>query len=227
LIPTIESVRYNFINSGLYDGLFVLQDKETETLWNHMTGEAVYGHHAGLRMEVSNLLNMNVEQALALDADMEIAISDRRYNMIRSTATTYSPSNSDAKLMEQFVVTLGEEDQRRPRMDMGLGIWTGSSQRYYPVETLRNRGNYLVDNVDGRDLLIFLEPLTSTPTAIYWESDKVELEGREFVLSDGYRIQNGQLKTDLGEQVNIEQPQQIFTRWYGFALTFPETEVFQ
>ena len=55
----------------------------------------------------------------------------------------------------------------------------------------------------------------------------MELEGREFVLSDGYRIQNGQLKTELGEQVNIEQPQQIFTRWYGFALTFPETEVIQ
>ena len=51
-----------------------------------MTGEAVYGHHAGLRMEISNLLNMNVEQALALDADMEIAISDRRYNIVGNTA---------------------------------------------------------------------------------------------------------------------------------------------
>ncbi len=227
MIPTIESVRYNFINSGLYDGLFVLQDKETETLWNHMTGEAVYGHHAGLRMEVSNLLNMNVEQALALDADMEIAISDRRYNIVGNTAGVYSPDNKDAELMQQFIVTLGQEDQRRPRMDMGLGIWTNSSQRYYPLETLRNQGNYLVDNIDGRDLLVFLEPLTSTPTAIYWKSDAVKLEGREFILSDGYRIQNAQLTNELGEQVNIEQPQQIFTRWYGFALTFPETEVFQ
>ena len=129
--------------------------------------------------------------------------------------------------MQQFVVTLGSEDQRRPRMDMGLGVWTDSSQRYYPLETLRSQGNYMVDTVDGRDLLVVLEPLTSTPTAIYWKPGKVELEGREFILSDGYRIQNGQLKTELGEQVNIEQPQQIFTRWYGFALTFPETEVFQ
>jgi hypothetical protein len=129
--------------------------------------------------------------------------------------------------MQQFIVTLGQEDQRRPRMDMGLGIWTNSSQRYYPLETLRNQGNYLADNIDGRDLLVFLEPLTSTPTAIYWKSDAVKLEGREFILSDGYRIQNAQLTNELGQQVNIEQPQQIFTRWYGFALTFPETEVFQ
>ena len=28
-----------------------------------------------------------------------------------------------------------------------------------------------------------------------------------------------------GNRVNAEQPQQIFTRWYGFSLTFPETEV--
>ena len=129
--------------------------------------------------------------------------------------------------MEQFIVTLGPEDQRRPRMDMGLGIWTDSSQRYYPLETLRSEGSYLVDTVDGRDLLVILEPLTSTPTAVYWKSDEVELEGTEFLLSDGYRIQNGQLKNEAGEQVDIDQPQQIFTRWYGFALTFPKAEVIQ
>ena len=53
MVPTIEGQTYNFINSGLYDGLFVLQDTETETLWNHMTGEAVYGLHAGLGVVLS------------------------------------------------------------------------------------------------------------------------------------------------------------------------------
>ncbi|HBX98743.1 MAG TPA: hypothetical protein DEG93_00140, partial [Gammaproteobacteria bacterium] len=150
MVPTIEGQTYNFINSGLYDGLFVLQDTETETLWNHMTGEAVYGLHAGLNMPISNLLHMNVKKALATDQDMEIAISDRRYNVAGNTAGiagTYSPDNKDAELMEQFIVTLGPEDQRRPRMDMGLGIWTDSSQRYYPLETLRSEGSYLVDTV--------------------------------------------------------------------------------
>ena len=230
MVPIIEGQTYNFINSGLYDGLFVLQDTETETLWNHMTGEAVYGLHAGLNMPISNLLHMNVKKALATDQDMEIAISDRRYNLAGNTAGvagTYSPDNKDAELMEQFIVTLGPEDQRRPRMDMGLGIWTDSSQRYYPLETLRSEGSYLVDTVDGRDLLVILEPLTSTPTAVYWKSDEVKLEGTEFLLSDGYRIQNGQLKNEAGEQVDIDQPQQIFTRWYGFALTFPKAEVIQ
>ncbi|SVE34772.1 uncharacterized protein METZ01_LOCUS487626, partial [marine metagenome] len=96
MVPTIEGQTYNFINSGLYDGLFVLQDTETETLWNHMTGEAVYGLHAGLNMPISNLLHMNVKKALATDQDMGIAISDRRYNLAGNTAGvggTYSPDN--------------------------------------------------------------------------------------------------------------------------------------
>ena len=28
-----------------------------------------------------------------------------------------------------------------------------------------------------------------------------------------------------GRRQNAERPQQVFTRWYGFALTFPGTEV--
>jgi hypothetical protein len=30
-----------------------------------------------------------------------------------------------------------------------------------------------------------------------------------------------------GRRVEVERPQQVFTRWYGFALTFPGTEIFE
>ena len=32
---------HHFENVGLYDGLFVMQDTESKTFWNHMTGEAL------------------------------------------------------------------------------------------------------------------------------------------------------------------------------------------
>ena len=41
LVPTIGGAMHHFENVGLYDGLFVMQDTESKTFWNHMTGEAL------------------------------------------------------------------------------------------------------------------------------------------------------------------------------------------
>ncbi|MBL4819515.1 MAG: DUF3179 domain-containing protein [Gammaproteobacteria bacterium] len=228
MVPTIEGKTYNFVNSGLYDGLFVLEDKETRTLWSHMTGEGLYGPHASYKMPVSNLLQMNVAQAMAMDSDMVIAISDRPYkNGTGFTNGRWNPENLDAKLMPAFVETLGDEDERLDRMAMGLGIWTDDTRRYYPTETIRARGKYLVDEIEGRKLLIVLDPLTSTPTALYWNTDEATIEGRDILLDDGFKISNGVLYDSEGELVEVERPQQLFTRWYGFALTFPGSEIIE
>ena len=36
--------------------------------------------------------------------------------------------------------TLGAEDKRLPRMALGLGVWTGKTQRFYTLKTLRAAG---------------------------------------------------------------------------------------
>ncbi len=226
MTPQAEIADYNFVVSGLYDGLFVMEDEQTKSLWSHMTGQGIYGKHAGHQIPVSNLLHMSVRQALEMDPGMQLAMSERPYNSgSNRPAAGYSPGDTSATLMPIFIETLGEEDNRRPRMDLGLGVWTVNTKRYYSVEVLRANDNRIIDEIDGRSLLVFLEPLTSTPSAVYWESESVTLQGREFELDDGYSIKNSQLFDPSGARVTVEQPMQIFTRWYGFALTFPETEV--
>lgn len=211
--------------SGLYDGLFVMQDEQTGSLWNHLTGESMYGQHAGETMPASNLLHMNVTQALEADPDMLLAVSDRPYVLDREGAARWSPEDEDAELFDFFVATLGEEDDRRPQMDIGLGVWTADTQRYYPMELLRENGFHNSEALEGRELLVVLEPLTSTPLALYWTTSTVTRDGRDLLLDDGYRISNSQLFDGSGERVAMERPMQSFTRWYGFSLTFPETEV--
>jgi hypothetical protein len=133
LVPTINDKMHHFNNVGLYDALFVMQDTETKTLWNHITGEAVYGPLVGRTLgPVSNLLQMNVKQALEMDPAMKIAISDRPYvaggRQFGTARGGLSPrssvGNPNAQLSPMFIETLGKEDTRRPRMDMGLAIWT-------------------------------------------------------------------------------------------------------
>ncbi|MFB3104175.1 MAG: DUF3179 domain-containing (seleno)protein, partial [Pseudomonadales bacterium] len=68
LTPTINGQTFHFVVAGLYDGLFVMKDDKTSTLWNHVTGEGMYGEHAGTQLPIGNLLQMNADQAVQMDA---------------------------------------------------------------------------------------------------------------------------------------------------------------
>lgn len=221
LTPTVDGRVLHFYAGGLYDGLAVLQDKETGTLWNHVTGEAMHGPLMGSQLAASNLLQMNVAQALETDPSTRIAISDQPYNtrVIRLT-------DLRATLTPMFEGTLGVEDDRRDRMELGIGIWEGDRSRFYPMTTLRQSGNVLLDDFGGREILVYIDPTTSTPAVLYVDVDGARKEGRDIWLSDGSVIRSGVLYGPTGEPVTIERPFQLFTRWYGFSLTFPDVDIY-
>jgi hypothetical protein len=216
----------HFDNVGLYDGLFVMQDQESKTLWNHISGEALYGPHVGRTLgPVGNLMQMTVQGALEFDPSLQVAISDRPYTG-RSGRPGQRPPSDNAQLMPMFIETLGEEDTRRPRMDMGLGIWTDETRRYYPMEEIRARDGAFIDRLDGRDVLVYIEARSATPTAIFVDAESATVEGNEVRFDSGAVVRSGVLYDADGNRQERELPQQIFTRWYGYALTFPGAEVF-
>lgn len=218
----------HFDNVGLYDGLFVMQDRESKTLWNHISGEAMFGPHVGRTLgPVGNLLQMTVEEVLEFDPSAQVAISDRPYTRSGGRSGTPGQGNlgADAELMPMFIETLGEEDPRRPRMDMGLGIWTATTRRYYPMEEIREQGA-IIDTLDGRDVLVYIESRSATPTAIFIDAESATVEDNEILLDSGAVVRSGVLLDAAGNRLDAERPQQIFTRWYGYSLTFPGAEVF-
>ena len=243
MVPTIDGKLHHFTNAGLYDGLFTLYDAETHTLWNHLTGEAEYGPLVGRTLgPPGNQLQMNVKQALEQDLRTEIAISDRVYfagGKRFGTAGGIGPDrggggggqgpggpNPDAVMSDRFRGTLGKEDQRRPRMELGLGVWTATTRRYYPVATIRERGGALLDQLDGRSVLIYIDRESSTPGALFVRSATVRIQDKDVLLDNGSTVRTGVLLDRAGKRLAMERPQQTFTRWYGFVLTFPDTGVF-
>lgn len=218
-----------------------MQDGETKTLWNHITGEAMYGALAGRNLgPVGNLLQMNAKQALAIDPKMQIAISDRVYfaggrqfgfagagsPKVGAGAREGGKPNPNAEMSTRFISTLGKEDPRRPRMELGLGLWTETTRRYYPMGRIRDYGGALVDELDGRKLLVYIDPETNTPAAFYVAATTATIQGQEIHLNNGAAVRDGVLFSRGGKRLAVEHPQQVFTRWYGFVLTFPGCEVF-
>ena len=230
LVPTIDGTAHHFEAVGVYDALFVLQDVESKTLWNHITGEALYGPHVGHSLgPMGNVLQMTVEQALAMAPEIDVAISDRPYLSGPSDDAgrngELAPENKDAQLRPSLVETLATEDDRLPRMPMGLGVVTDSTVRFYPMDLIEERGA-LLDTVDGRGVLVFMDPATYTPAAFFTNASTASLQDRDIHLEGGRVVKLGVLHGRDGTRVDTERPQQLFSRWYGFALTFPEPDIF-
>ena len=232
---------HHFDNVGLYDGLFVMQDQETRTLWNHITGEALYGPLVGRTLgPMGNLLQVSVEQALVREPMMPVAISDSPYSINGQLFGREGPiaggrggrgagrsrlDDPNASLRVGFIETLGVEDTRLERMELGLGVVTENTVRFYPMSVIRERGP-IVDALDGRSVLIFIDQSTFTPAALFVDASSATLEDEEIHLDTGGVVRMGALLDAAGGQVDATRPQQLFSRWYGFALTFPRPQIF-
>lgn len=236
LVPKVNGVATRFITAGIYDGLMVMRDAATGSIWNHLTGEALYGPAVGTTVgPPGNVLHTTVKQLLASAPDARVAISDRVYFVrgkrlgtkegIALLGRRHGRPEDRSGLSNVFVSTLGAEDTRRPRMDLGLGIWWDGGSRYYPRDVIRQHGNALIDRLNGRTLLVYIDPSTSTPAAVFVNSASARLDGSTVKL-DGGTMRDGVLYDGRGGRVDAERPQQVFTRWYGFALTFPATSIY-
>ena len=229
LIPTVDGQVELFREQGLYDGLFLMADERTGTYWNHMTGEAVHGPLSGKRLELENVLHSTVAQVLAENPNAQLAWSEHPRAVQRSDrGGTLATLLSRIKgLPDIFPATLGGEDDRRPRMDIGVGIWSDAGgARYYAMETVQAYDNAVLDTFAETGVLIYYDPTAYALGAHFTDAERVWWEGDVLHMSDGDYIETGVRFNEDGTRDQTERPLQVFTRWYGFSLTFPETQVY-
>ena len=215
---------HHFQARGLYDGLFLMWDKESGTFWNHITGEALYGPLAGTKLQPNNVLHTTPEQALAEDEKTRIAVSSQSPRRRRGGRSLL---NRVPVLRGMFRSTIDEEDTRRPTMDIGLGIWNDGAAGYYPLDVVLEHDKVVIDALAGRRLLVFVEPTANVLWGQYTTADSAWWDGKDLRLSSGELIRQGVTYDSEGDRVVAVRPLQVFTRWYGFALTFPHTEIYE
>ena len=79
---------------------------------------------------------------------------------------------------------------------------------------------------DGEQVLIYMDPKTFVLSAVYVDGDDPQWSDQVLRLSDGSYVEGGLLDDGTGVRVRKDRPLQVFTRWYGFSLTFPQTEIY-
>jgi hypothetical protein len=116
--------------------------------------------------------------------------------LMRLIAPIMKKSQKKGFLPPFFRKTMSSVDTRLPEMTSGLGVITDHVQRFYPVQAIKEAGGKLQDQLDGQLITVYIDPDDQVPHAIY-DSRKDE-----------------------------ERPMQLFSRWYGFYLTYPDCEIY-
>ena len=122
---------------------------------------------------------------------------------------------------------LDPQDKRLSQMELGLGIWEGDSANFYQRSTLLANNRAIIDTIDNHRILVYIDPQTHTPTAIYSNALSFWWTGDILHLNSGAKIENGNYYNKNGEKIKIEYPRQVFTRWYGFAYTFKDCHIYK
>lgn len=225
--PVIDGKVYTFYGAGFYDAMTLLADHQTGSYWDHITGECVAGELKGARLELlANLLHTQAGQVAESHPQALLAITsldpaqaplEALAESIRTEQEpTWLPGLVDAEMVE---------DTRLPRLEMGLGVWTKSTARFYRFKQLHALDNILFDEIEGERFMIYVDPDTLTPTAIFTDATSARFRGDTLLLDNGQSIRQGVL-IQSGEPQPMKLPLQLFQRWYGFSITFPGCEIY-
>jgi len=161
LTPIINGKVHHFSTGGLYNGLVLLIDDETETYWDHITGEAVYGPLAGAQTDMWSIRITNVKTALQEQPELLLLRSNPGV-FGRMISSAMSLPFMQGKLPPGFRKTMDARDDRLPEMEMGLGVIACGIKRFYPMALIRDG---IEDDLDSHAIRVRIDESDGIPHA--------------------------------------------------------------
>lgn len=162
MTPIVHDRNLHFAAYGLYQGLSLLADIETQSYWDHITGECIHGEFLGEKLDVRPLLHTRADLVSKENPQAQVAISKlswRRDLMTRIMRIAIKKNWLPSSFKKQFKRT----DERLDAVEMGLGIWQGKEAKFY-AERVLEKGP-IQETWQGIDLIIRIHPATQIPVA--------------------------------------------------------------
>jgi hypothetical protein len=230
--PVFGGKRHLFDVYGLYRGVMAMVDPSTNTIWSHLTGEALLGTDKGKSLTALPVINTSWGEWKRLHPDTTTPSWDteyRRYYLARVV------SGRDF-LPPMFLPTLeGLRDARLTPSALVLGVQVEGQTRAYPFEALAKAVGVVQETVGTTPLVAFY---TSTPKTATAFDRRFEGKTLDFTRVPGHPglFQD----TDTHSEWTVEglcvsgpslgkQLTRLFSlqaEWYGWSAYFPQTTVY-
>ncbi len=218
---------YTFDVAGLYEGLFVMSDRQTGSIWTHYDGTVLQGPlaDAGTRLEIQPLIHTYWSDWLEQYPDSLVA--DRVPEFI-NTYRTVQPGRGG--LSEQFRDTLSAVDERLPENELVIGVDNNGAAIAYVLGDLVAGPVTIEVTLGGLDIVVFADASTDFGLAY---SAVVGGETLDFDVVDGEYVdatgsvwnQTGLAVTGPFAGTRLQYVTSFVTEWYGWAAYHPGTEI--
>jgi hypothetical protein len=152
--PKIEGLSHRYREIGIYNGQQIFQDEETKSLWNHITGECLYGDLKGKRLDLINTPRMTTYGAeVKANPDLPLFVSGKAkvFRAIMNFVIKVILGSPNRNwLPPHFEKTLPEIDDRLPKMTMGLAVRPTKNGQvlFFPISLLKNKSMLTIGKED-------------------------------------------------------------------------------
>ena len=229
LNPCINGQVLHFFVVGVHNGMMLMADKETGTYWDHITGKGLSGKYENQQLEILQSHQiLKVQEVLKHHPNCLYGAT--KLGFLQKLFNNFQVYKADifgkGFLPPGFRKSMQKIDPRLPEMEMGLGVWADSKAKFYPTKLLKENGNFLFDQFNGRTILIYISPITHIPSLLYVnEKSSASFENNKLVFQNGDYLLGGNLYNSKDEKQDYNSPNHIYSRWYGFVSTFVNCEV--
>lgn len=146
---TIEGRRLNFHLAGINNQNFIMQDEETGSWWQQVTGEAVLGPLKGRRLKAVSHDELTFATWKGERPDGRVLRPDD------SAPWKAFSENWEEKTARMPTVTKSDPGDALPPREVVIGVKVGEKAVAYPLSSLQ-RQSPIVDTVGGRPIILVL-----------------------------------------------------------------------
>ena len=139
---------------GLKDGVFLMSDRETDSVWTHFEGKALEGRLAGTQMPLIPLQQMEWGEWKERRPDTLVLAENTGFeNRYREVRPGFATGFTGA-----FV------DERLPPNAIVIGVRAGDQDRAYPVDLITARSGMVNDELAGMPIVVTYDAAAAWPT---------------------------------------------------------------
>ncbi len=163
--------------NGIVNGLAVMVDQETNSQWDHITGEAFAGPLEGKRLDVWPISMSTNQVERERDSGLMVIRQSYKWTFKRfwQSVPWYHYDSNRMHFPPGFRRSFSSAvDERLPAFEQGLGIIEGNNARFYPFRVIPS-SSVLHDQWLGKSLSIEKES-GITPQAWWDEKDLIPMQ---------------------------------------------------
>ncbi|HVT57300.1 MAG TPA: DUF3179 domain-containing protein [Thermoanaerobaculia bacterium] len=228
---TVSGTTYSFGTSGLlYESNKLMYDRQTESLWNQLTGEAVNGPLASRRLELERLPVVVTSWKSWLAENPGTRVLSPATGFERDYAPGRAYGNYAASPYTMFPVA--RRSQALPAKSRVFAIVVDGAAKAYPLDRLATRP-VVHDTLSGHAVLVVREPGSEAVRAYdpgnhtflpELSSDGGSLRLREEATRASWRLLEEGLVGPAGE--TLPRLPGHLAYWFGWFSFFPSTLIY-